>query len=54
MNMFTDVDECGFSPCEHICTNNVGSFECSCRSEYELDNNRRTCTGMFETMYTSK
>ena len=36
----TDIDECnnGF-PCDHICTNTMGSFECSCENGYSMNSN---------------
>ncbi|CAI9724669.1 mucinmucin-4-like [Octopus vulgaris] len=36
-----DEDECRKNkPCEHNCTNIVGSFTCSCQSGYQLNNTR--------------
>ncbi|XP_057711453.1 CD248 molecule, endosialin a [Corythoichthys intestinalis] len=32
-----DVDECLQSPCEHSCSNSPGTFQCSCREGYRLD-----------------
>ena len=40
-----DIDECLSSPCEHICSNTLGSFQCSCNSGYQLDFNGRSCSG---------
>ena len=40
-------DDCTENPCEHICTNNNGSFTCSCYNGYELDENGRSCNGMY-------
>ena len=44
---FTDVDECvaNTDGCEQMCTNNGGSFECSCRNGYRLGNNAKSCEG---------
>ena len=42
-----DIDECEGRPCDHICTNNVGSFECSCRSGYLLQIDGTSCSGTF-------
>lgn len=42
-----DIDECLSSPCEHICTNLVGSFQCSCNTGYQLDFNQRSCRGIY-------
>ena len=45
-NTFVDIDECDrFSPCDQVCINTVGSFMCSCESGYELEENKRACTG---------
>lgn len=35
----TDIDECASNHnCAHICTNTLGSYECSCRKDYVLVN----------------
>ena len=40
----TDIDECNNSfPCDQMCTNTIGSFECSCESGYSMEGN--LCTG---------
>ena len=31
--------------CEHICSNTLGSFRCSCRNGYQLASNGQTCNG---------
>ena len=39
-----DVDECAtYDRCSQICTNTPGSYECSCRSGYALDEDSQTC-----------
>ena len=43
--IITDIDECLNSPCEHNCTNIVGSFVCSCPEKYIIANNGLTCEG---------
>ena len=42
-----DIDECSEDPCDHECTNADGSFTCSCNNGYELDENGRSCNGMY-------
>ncbi|KAM8831679.1 thrombomodulin-like [Spinachia spinachia] len=32
-----DVDECASAPCEHMCVNTPGSYECSCYHGYKKD-----------------
>ena len=43
----SDIHECddGTNGCEHNCTNNEGSFTCSCMSGFRLDENGKNCTG---------
>lgn len=43
----TDVDECLVlnGTCEHICINTQGSFQCLCRSGYQLHIDGHTCVG---------
>ena len=44
-----EINECASSssPCEHSCTNTDGSFQCSCNNGYLLDDDGRSCDGMF-------
>ena len=36
---FTDIDECATSnPCDDICRNTVGAFECLCAEGFQLNN----------------
>ena len=44
--IFLDIDECILSPCEHTCTNTVGSFVCSCNDGYVLNSDGLSCNGM--------
>ena len=46
-NLSSDVNECSTNNggCEHGCVNNVGSFQCTCRSGFRLSSNRKSCTG---------
>ena len=41
----SDVNECDSSNggCDQICTNNVGSFECSCNPGFELASDGFSC-----------
>ena len=39
-----DVDECGLGLCAQECVNTVGSFNCSCYSGFQLNEDRRTCS----------
>ena len=47
MILFLDVDECkaATNPChaDATCTNNAGSYTCTCKSIYSGDG--KTCTG---------
>ena len=45
--MLSDVRECDTDNggCDHICTDFLGGYNCSCRSGFRTDGNR--CTGMF-------
>ena len=45
---FADIDECSskeLNGCQHSCTNNAGSFVCSCNVGYRLDADNRKCNG---------
>ena len=48
--MLSDVRECDTNNggCDHICTDFLGGYNCSCRSGFRTDGN--TCTGMFVGM----
>ena len=46
-NCILDINECTEGPCDHYCTNTDGSFTCSCNNGYELDDNGRSCNGMY-------
>ena len=43
----SDINECTEDSCDHNCTNTNGSFICSCNNGYELDDNGRSCNGMY-------
>jgi len=46
-----DIDECAVDNghCEHVCTNAVGSYQCSCRRGHFLAVNGRNCVGKNST-----
>lgn len=43
--MFSDVNECPMSPCQHECHNTAGSYYCSCFPGYSLEYDQKTCKG---------
>jgi len=50
MIIFQDINECnGNHECDHNCTNNEGSFVCSCDDGYLLQGDGRSCEGTFTT-----
>ena len=47
--VYSDIDECATDNggCTHTCTNTEGSYVCSCKGGYELDDNDgKGCNGM--------
>ncbi|CAG2220240.1 unnamed protein product [Mytilus edulis] len=46
----SDINEChlGTHNCQQLCTNTNGSFTCSCRTGYTLNNDQTTCTDINE------
>ena len=44
-----DINECDSENggCEQVCTNSVGSFQCSCNYGFFLEPNNFNCSGMF-------
>ena len=47
MAYIIDINECteGAHDCDHICTNNEGSYTCSCSRGYSLAGDGKSCTG---------
>ncbi|KAI8484967.1 hypothetical protein Bbelb_373740, partial [Branchiostoma belcheri] len=45
-----DIDECSAvnGGCDHVCTNTIGSFQCSCVDGFELSVDSRTCNDVDE------
>ncbi|KAI8522060.1 hypothetical protein Bbelb_018140 [Branchiostoma belcheri] len=47
-----DINECqangGRGPCDHTCTNEHGSYRCSCQAGYQLDTNSVSCIDLDE------
>ncbi|CAH1119859.1 unnamed protein product [Phaedon cochleariae] len=40
----TDVDEClEEKPCDHICHNSLGSYECQCKEDFTLQSDGQSC-----------
>ena len=46
--LFVDIDECTRYEgiCDHFCTNTLGSYECSCRTGFELYTDPRQKSGL--------
>ena len=51
--VYSDIDECATDNggCEQNCTNSKGSYECSCKDGYELDDDKKGCNGGNEHAY---
>ena len=47
LSFTVDTDQCsnGNGGCDHICTDHIPGFECSCWEGYELDSNGTACNG---------
>ena len=45
--LYVDINECNNSPrpCEEVCTNIDGSYECSCNDSTRFVNANGSCTG---------
>ena len=44
---FLDINECANQNggCNHVCSNNNGSYACSCRAGFFLDADKKSCSG---------
>ena len=42
-----DIDECSTNNggCEHICNNQIASYDCECRNGYTLGEDLHACIG---------
>lgn len=51
---FTDIDECSLAttPCDQECTNLNGSFQCTCRPGYSLEEDKTACSSMSYLCYS--
>ena len=51
----SDTDECEQSShdCDQICTNTLGSYECSCETDFTLGDDSRTCVPSCTATYTA-
>jgi len=38
-----DIDECVEKPCDHTCTNTIGSFHCRCHDGFDIQSDGRSC-----------
>ena len=49
INVCVDINECNTNNggCNQVCTNTIGSFECSCNTGYELSANPLICVGKY-------
>ena len=54
--LIADVNECSVNNggCSDVCTNTVGSYQCSCSTGFTLQSDGKTCTGNFYTINDSK
>ena len=45
----TDINECVLNTddCDHICSNNVGSYQCTCLTGYGLASDQHSCEGKY-------
>lgn len=50
---FSDHDECETTShgCQHKCVNNHGSYACSCSDGYQLNSDKKTCSGWIQVAF---
>ena len=48
-----DIDECSTNNggCDHICNNQIASYDCECRNGYILGQDLHDCIGKHESYY---
>ena len=48
----SDINECQrlLDDCQQECTNTIGSFNCTCRDGFILQDDGRTCEGMEKSL----
>ena len=47
MTAILDINECSTNNggCQHMCTNSIGSYTCSCNTGFTLDIDNHGCIG---------
>ena len=45
-SVYIDINECNSDDCQQTCENTEGSYECQCKSGYELNDDQKTCDGL--------
>ena len=47
-----DHDECNTTThgCQHKCVNDHGSYACSCSNGYQLNSDKKTCSGWIQVI----
>lgn len=48
--LLSDINECQLNNggCQHVCTNNPGSYSCSCPQGYRISSDRKSCEDINE------
>ncbi len=49
LHTYLDIDECSrdLDNCNQLCSNTNGGFSCSCMDGFQLQNDNRTCEGIY-------